>query len=171
MIPLDLTIAIHAAAQQTANLLRRDGRRVVFAESCTAGLVSGSLAQIPGISEHLCGSAVVYRAGTKQQWLSVTAEDLDRYSAVSAPVTRAMSMGALQITPEADISVAVTGHLGPDAPAELDGQVFIAVAARRGGAAAPTMVGEHQLRLGRLGRVERQFEAVLSVLAHLNTTM
>ena len=48
-------------AQSLANCLNQRQVGVVFAESCTAGLVAASLAQVPGISRWLCGSG--YRPG------------------------------------------------------------------------------------------------------------
>ena len=60
---------LHAAAGRLASLLKVLDVRVAFAESCTAGLVAASLARTPGISQWLCGSAVVYRDATKAAWL------------------------------------------------------------------------------------------------------
>ena len=113
-----------------AELLERSTTRVVFAESCTGGLVSASLARVPGISEFHCGSAVVYRLDTKTRWLGVSDEMLCDVGAVSAPVAQAMAVGVLERTPEAELSAAITGHLGPNAPADQDGLVFIALARR-----------------------------------------
>lgn len=117
-------------AGQLAECLRVRQCRVIFAESCTGGLVSAALAQIPGISEFHCGSAVVYRLETKTRWLGVPAEMLIDPGPVSEVVARAMAQGVLSKTPEADWSAAITGHLGPNAPAELDGLVFIGIARR-----------------------------------------
>jgi PncC family amidohydrolase len=129
--------ALVRAAEQLAEQLRRSGLRVVFAESCTAGLVTATLARIPGISEHVCGSAVVYRNATKTAWLGVSAEALADESTgpVSEQVAAAMARGVLARTPEADMAVSVTGHLGPDAPAHLDGVIYVGIARRdtRGG--------------------------------------
>ena len=128
------------AAEQLAEQLRRSGRRVVFAESCTAGLVTAALARIPGISEHVCGSAVVYRNATKTAWLGVSAEALadESIGPVSEQVAAAMADGVLARTPEADLAVSVTGHLGPDAPAHLDGVIYVGIARREGaGGEAP----------------------------------
>lgn len=116
--------------RQIADRLRQMQVRIVFAESCTAGLVSATLAREPGISEFHCGSAVVYRVETKRQWLGVPAALLDEFGAVSDPVARAMALGVLQRTPEADCSAAITGHLGPNSPADQDGLVFVAWARR-----------------------------------------
>ena len=43
-----------------------------------------------------------------------------------------MAIGVLRITPEAMFSAAITGHLGPAAPPELDGVIYVAVAQRLG---------------------------------------
>ena len=120
------------AATAVAERLRQSGKLLVLAESCTAGLVAASLGEVPGISEHLCGSAVVYRNATKVAWLNVSATDLEDSSvgAVSAPVAAAMATGVLERTSEADLAASITGDLGPGAPAETDGRAFIALASR-----------------------------------------
>jgi len=116
---------------QVAELLKSTVTRVVFAESCTAGLVSASLGRIPGISEFHCGSAVVYRLDTKTQWLGISPALLEDPGPVSSEVGRAMAIGVLERTPEARMSVAITGHLGPNAPPHQDGLVFVGVARRQ----------------------------------------
>jgi nicotinamide-nucleotide amidase len=160
------------AAQALGQWLLDSGReKVVFAESCTGGLVAAELATVPGISQHLCGSMVTYREPSKTAWLGVDAQLLDQYSAVSQPVTDAMALGVLQRTSEASWSAAVTGHLGPGAPAQLDGQIFIAVARRfRGGAASP-LVKQLAVRLRSNTRAERQAEAAAQVLETLAEAM
>jgi len=122
-----------AAASEVFRLLRETRQRLVLAESCSGGLVAAALVGVPGISEWLCGSAVTYRDKTKHGWLGVAQEALDdpRVTAVSEIVARQMAVGALQRTPEADLAVTTTGHLGPGAPAGQDGLVFLGVATRR----------------------------------------
>jgi PncC family amidohydrolase len=160
-------------AADVAALLRSAGRRLVLAESCTAGLVAATLAQIPGISEHLCGSAVVYRAATKSAWLGIDPQLLDDplIGPVSAEVTRAMALAVLERTPEANLSAAVTGHLGPNAPPELDGVVHVAVAERD---AQPAIVAElrevlpmmsTQAPAMRVARQQRAADLVLGTIA------
>ncbi|HBJ39105.1 MAG TPA: damage-inducible protein [Planctomycetaceae bacterium] len=119
-----------AAAQRLADRLSQNQTQVVFAESCTAGLVSASLAVVPGISKWLCGSAVTYQESTKIRWLGVEPTDLEKHSAVSKQVAITMASGVLRATPNADIAVSVTGHLGPEAPRELDAVIFIGTAIR-----------------------------------------
>ena len=74
-----------------ARCLTTSNSRIVFAESCTAGLASALLAAVPGISAHLCGSWVTYREECKQAWLGVPAELLREKSAVRAEVTARMA--------------------------------------------------------------------------------
>ena len=105
-------------------------QRVVFAESCTGGLIASELAKIPGVSQWFCGSAVTYREDTKVNWLGVRTVSLEAHTDVSCEVTDQMAEGVLKRTPEASIAAAVTGHLGPEAPTDLDGVVFISIALR-----------------------------------------
>ena len=56
-------------ATRLFDMLRDREVRVVFAESCTAGMVSATLAAVPGISDYLCGSMVTYRPEIKENWL------------------------------------------------------------------------------------------------------
>jgi PncC family amidohydrolase len=126
----DFASELSRLAQEVAAALQSSGRQLVLAESCTAGLVAASLGSVPGISQNLCGSAVVYQERTKVAWLGVSEATLQRDGAVSEEVADEMATTILKRTPFADLSAAVTGHLGPDAPAGLDGVVFIAVKAR-----------------------------------------
>ncbi|MBC7691609.1 MAG: nicotinamide-nucleotide amidohydrolase family protein [Methylotenera sp.] len=104
--------------------------RIVFAESCTGGLIAATLAQIPGISDHFCGSAVVYRNATKNQWLGVTSRSLEKWGAVSREVSIQMAKGVLKKTREAQISASITGFLGPSGPKKELGHAFISIAIR-----------------------------------------
>ena len=156
-------------ARTVADRLQRHRIYLVLAESCTAGLVAATLARVPGISQWLCGSAVTYRESTKQQWLDVAADDLEQFSAVSEPVARQMAVGVLQRTAEANVAAAVTGHLGPDAPPELDGVVFVGLARRQPDGSIDCAVSRHKLQ--REQRHERQQEAAELVLGRLADTL
>ncbi len=162
---------------RVAELLRRYDLRIVFAESCTAGLIAATLARIPGISDYLCGSAVVYRNATKQNWLGVTSKCLDDPGPVSREVAIEMAEGALDKTPEADLAASVTGHLGPDAPPDQDGLIVCAIAVRQASPVQPksgsvvrehwlgSQNGESEVDTGNLSRVRRQFSAATRVLS------
>lgn len=124
--------ALSSAGKLLSDSLFSHRRRIVFAESCTAGLVSATLSRFPGVSAWHCGSAVTYRNASKHQWLGVPLELLEPPGPgpVSEPVAIAMALGVLARTPEAEVSASVTGHLGPGAEVGLDGVVWIAVAHR-----------------------------------------
>lgn len=155
--------------RRLANALKRFGVKVVFAESCTGGLVAASLAKVPGISDYLCGSAVTYRNDTKHQWLGVSNDKLTRPGPVSAIVARGMAASVLAMTPEADWSASVTGHLGPHAPRRLDGVVYMGIARRPqtqpAAASIPVRVTRHVLAADT--RVHRQLEAAAIVMQQL----
>jgi PncC family amidohydrolase len=127
-----LFVSIASAARGVAELLEVTGCKIVFAESCTGGLVSGALTAIPGISRFHCGGMVVYRNETKTAYLDVPAALLIDPGPVSAEVTELLARRVLLKTPEADLAVAVTGHLGPHAPPELDGRAYATVVWRGG---------------------------------------
>lgn len=156
--------------RRVAQLLVKLSRKVVFAESCTAGLASATLARVPGISEHHCGGVVVYRNQTKQAYLRIPATVLADPGPVSGLVTELLAKGVLAKTPEADVAVAVTGHLGPRAPQGMDGLVFVALAIRK-----PASLAVHELHCRRGdSRVVRQrwvAERMLDLLAQTLTRL
>ena len=115
------------------DMLQSDSLRVVFAESCTAGRVSATLAAIPGMSQWLCGSFVVYRCESKTRWLGIpntVLTDINQ-GPVSQVTSNLLARAALAKTPEASIGVSVTGDVGPNAPRGKDGRIFCALATRK----------------------------------------
>ena len=163
MDPLD------KVAHDLAAELQRTGTRCVFAESCTAGLIAATLARVPGISAHLCGSAVVYRELTKREWLGLDAKQLEQHTAVSAFASREIARGVLEKTPEANVSLGVTGHLGPQAPPELDGIVFVSIWSSN--ESGLTELNESRIKLESAERADRQREAVVRALESLRTCL
>ncbi len=139
-------------------LLDCNDQQLVLAESCTAGLAASRLGGVPGISRHFCGSSVVYQEGTKQDWLDISGSLLESQGAVSEPVARQMALNSLQQTGTATLAASITGHLGPGAPAELDGQIFVGVALGGISGQLPTTLVV-QRRLEPAGREQRQQQA------------
>ena len=155
-------LELEKLALTVASCLAETGRRLVLAESCTGGLAAAALATIPGISRGFCGSAVTYRDQTKIDWLDVAVSDLARVSAVSREIAGQMAVGVLRHTSEADVAVSITGHLGPDAPPDGDGTVWIGMAYRtREGISEPTA---RQHTLSETTRIPRQYEAAATLL-------
>lgn len=160
-----LTLAI-AAADVLAERLAISQQKIVFAESCTAGLAAALLGGCPGISAWFCGSAVTYREATKSQWLEVDLELIEQFSAESADTTQAMALAVLQKTPEADLAAAITGHLGPQAPESIDGKIFMAIAFRESGEVIPL-----EVQLKQIQRRARQREAAAYLLRLASQTL
>lgn len=160
-------MTIPAAAKRVADLLKRHDLKVVFAESCTGGLVSGALTRFPGISDHHCGGMVVYRNATKSAYLGIDSGLLDDPGPVSADVAEQLAWQVLLRTSEANVSAAVTGHLGPDAPRQLDGVVFFCVARRDASGEIFTKTRRLRYPRGttRLWRQRQAVEGLLKLLA------
>ena len=163
-----------AQAAELKALLERHSARIVLAESCTAGRVAATLGCLPGISNWLCGSFVVYRCDSKTRWLGVPAELLDdpAVGPVSQPTTEWLARAALLATPEARYGLAVTGEIGPGAPPEKDGLVFCSL---WDGQRQHMQLAEHRLQSPRpssnqdvAARIERLDEASLFVLTTAN---
>jgi nicotinamide-nucleotide amidase len=94
------------------------GRRIAVAESCTGGLVSAALTEIPGSSSVFEAGFVTYSNVQKMALLGVSEDVLDTFGAVSIATAWAMAQGALKRS-GADVAVAITGIAGPDGGSEL----------------------------------------------------
>lgn len=86
--------------------------RIATAESCTGGLVSAALTDIPGSSDVFDRGFVTYSYPSKTAMLGVSRELLATHGAVSEQVARAMAEGALARS-DAALSIATTGVAGP----------------------------------------------------------
>jgi nicotinamide-nucleotide amidase len=91
---------------------RTAGRKIAIAESCTGGLVSAALTEIPGSSDVFEVGYVTYSNAAKILQLKVSEDIVDTFGAVSVATAWAMARGALAAS-DADIAVAITGIAGP----------------------------------------------------------
>lgn len=123
---------IYTKVLEVIRLLRESRKRIVLAESCTGGAIAASFTMVPGVSEVFCGSMVVYRNDSKTQWLGLDAGLLanPEIGPVSPQASELLARQLLECTPEADVALAVTGHLGPDAPGHLNRRIFVALLQR-----------------------------------------
>lgn len=94
-------------------LLKNQRYTLVTAESCTAGLLAAEITSVSGSSDWFDRGFVTYSNLSKQEMLSVKAETLEKFGAVSEDTAREMAEGALQKS-AATISLSVTGIAGPD---------------------------------------------------------
>jgi nicotinamide-nucleotide amidase len=105
------------------------GLRVATVESCTGGLVSHLITEVPGSSAYFVGGFVTYSDALKREAVGVPDEVLAAHGAVSAQVAMAMATGGRERT-GADLAVSVTGIAGPDggSPSKPVGLTYVAVA-------------------------------------------
>ena len=108
-------------------LLKKHELTVTTAESCTGGLLAGTLVGVPGVSEVFREGFVTYSNKAKRKLLDVSKSTLKKYGAVSAQTAKEMAKGGVFAT-DADICVAITGLAGPDGatPEKPVGLVYIA---------------------------------------------
>lgn len=85
---------------------------IVTAESCTAGLIAGKLADMPGCGSWFKLGYVTYSATAKNKVLGVRFETIERCNLTSEEVAREMVEGALRNS-DADIAISDTGVAGP----------------------------------------------------------
>lgn len=112
-----------------AGLLKEQGRTVSVAESCTGGLITDRLTDIPGSSMYLERGLVTYSNRSKTELLGVTEDILQKHGAVSEETARLMAEGVRRLA-GSDLGLATTGIAGPDGGSETKpvGTVFIALA-------------------------------------------
>lgn len=125
--------SLTARAEAVSEAAKRAGVKVALAESCTGGLVTKLLTDLPGSSAVVDCAFVTYSNEAKSELLGIDPALIERNGAVSEPVARAMAEGALART-HAAVTVGVTGIAGPtggskDKPVGL---VHFGTAARAG---------------------------------------
>ena len=154
---------IVAAAQRLFDICRRRNLTVATAESCTGGLVAGTLTEIPGSSHLLDRGFVTYSNQAKQDMLGVPENILKQYGAVSRETAEAMAKGALAYEP-VDLTIAITGIAGPtgDKAGKPVGLVHFAAASRSG------HLVHREMQYGNPGRAEVRKRSVLQAFVMLH---
>jgi nicotinamide-nucleotide amidase len=151
------------AARRLLDICKRKKLFVATAESCTAGLVAGTLTEVPGVSSMLDRGFITYSNESKQQMLGVKAETLDRYGAVSRETALEMAHGALARSP-VDLAVSVTGIAGPDGGSTEKpvGLVHFGAVSRRGQSV------HSEQHYGDIGRAQVRKHSVLQAFRMLH---
>ncbi len=114
-------------------------KTLALAESCTGGLISHRLTNVPGVSAALLAGFVTYSNAAKQKFLGVRQATLATHGAVSKATAKEMAEGARRAI-GADYALSVTGIAGPDGGTKEKpvGTVFIGLASASG-----TLVEQH----------------------------
>jgi nicotinamide-nucleotide amidase len=94
--------------ERTAQFMRERQLTLVTAESCTAGLIAATLANVPGAGALLDCAFVVYSPEAKSRCLGVRQSTLATHNLTSEAVAREMALGAAHRSP-ANVAIANTG--------------------------------------------------------------
>lgn len=117
---------MNATAEEIVRILRLHGKKISVAESCTGGLLSAALTNVPGASSVFRGGAITYATETKTEMLGVPAALISRFGVVSAECAEAMAEGVAKKF-RTDFALSTTGFAGPGGgePGTPVGTVFI----------------------------------------------
>jgi len=146
--------------QVVVNMLREQGQSLAVAESCTGGLLSHRITEVPGSSDVFIGGIVAYSNAVKEQELGVPRTILEQHGAVSEPTARAMAEG-VRTRLGSYWGIGITGIAGPTGgtPEKPVGLVYISLSDPTG-----TIVERH-LFLGDRHTVKwRASQAALTLL-------
>lgn len=112
---------------EIGNLLKKFGRSISTAESCTGGSIAARMSSIAGSSEYFMGSIVAYHNEIKTQLLEVPEIVLEKEGAVSEACIKQMVLGACKIM-GSDFAIASSGIAGPGGGTELKpvGTIWVA---------------------------------------------
>lgn len=143
---------------------RAAGAVIATAESCTGGLLSGAITDVPGSSDVFDRGFVTYSNAAKVEMLGVAEATLEAYGAVSEEVAREMAAGALARS-GATLAVAVTGIAGPGGSEHKpEGRVCF-------GLATPREVRSETVEFGAIGRANVRRASVEHALGLLRSAL
>jgi nicotinamide-nucleotide amidase len=151
------------AAKDLLAICKEKNLLVATAESCTAGLVAGTLTEIPGTSSILDRGYITYSNEAKHEMLGVSRDILAKHGAVSPQTAEAMVRGVLGHS-RVHLAVSVTGIAGPDggSPEKPVGLVFFSAATRSG------KIIDAEKRYGAIGRDKVRKQSVLQAFRMLH---
>lgn len=113
-------------AERIVRLYAAHGRTVAAAESCTGGLISKCLTDIPGSSAVFSGACVTYTNAVKERLLGVSPATIAAQTEVSYACAAEMAAGVRRVI-GTDVGISTTGYAGPGGGTERDpvGTVYI----------------------------------------------
>lgn len=108
-------------------LLSKNKLTLATAESCTGGMLTGRLVNVPGVSACLGEGFITYSNEAKMKYLHVKEETLNQFGAVSSQTASEMVIGAAQAA-NSNAALAITGIAGPEGGTDQKpvGLVYIA---------------------------------------------
>ncbi|HWX89707.1 MAG TPA: CinA family protein [Rhizomicrobium sp.] len=151
-------------AETLLDTARAKGLKIATAESCTGGLISGLLTEVPGSSDVLERGFVTYSNDAKEAMLGIPSALIRQHGAVSEAVARAMAEGAIRNS-AAQVSIAVTGIAGPGGGTEEKPVGLVHIAAARAGEATL----HRECRFGDIGRGAVRLASIEAALGMLSS--
>ena len=103
---------IASIAKRVIEIASEKKIRIAVAESCTGGMITEKITDIPGSSNCFSHGVVSYSDEAKSQFFMIKDDTLEDHGAVSQEVAEQMAEGVIQYN-DCDISVSVTGIAGP----------------------------------------------------------
>ena len=145
---------------QVHKLLIRKKKTVAVAESCTGGLLSSLLTDLPGSSVFFLLGVVAYSNKAKRDILKIPAGLIKKHGAVSSQVAVAMAQNVRRRA-GADLGIGITGIAGPGGgtPDKPVGTVYIAAASK-----SVKICKKFRFRADRSGVRRKSAAAALSLL-------
>ena len=98
--------------ETVVELLAEKGFHITTAESCTGGMIAGTLVNVAGASEVLNEGYVTYSNEAKERLVRVSHQTLEQFGAVSEQTAREMAEGAARAA-KAEAALSATGIAGP----------------------------------------------------------
>lgn len=103
--------------EELVKYLTENKMTITTAESCTGGMISSTIVNVPGASWVLNEAYVTYANEAKEKLVGVSHNTLEEFGAVSKETAYEMAEGAAKAA-NADCAIAVTGIAGPDGGTE-----------------------------------------------------
>ena len=152
-------------SQKLVKLLSKKRLKISFAESCTGGLLSGSITSVPGSSKVFSLALITYSNQSKIKILKVPKKIIKKYGAVSKKVCLIMAKNVGTIG-KTNMSVSITGIAGPGGGTEKKpvGLVFIAVKLKNKIVVNKYLFKNKGRSYIRYAAVNKSLELILSVL-------
>ncbi len=113
---------------QIHKLLIKNKKSIAVAESCTGGLLSNLLTQIPGSSKYFILGVIAYSNKAKENILKVPVNIIAKNGAVSRNVAERLAK-SVRLMAKTDFGIGITGIAGPGGGSKEKpvGTVFIAI--------------------------------------------
>lgn len=160
------SLNINLLARELIDLLIEKNLKIATAESCTGGLLSKLITDIPGASSVFECGICAYSNSVKEKLLTVSPRTLELHSAVSKETAMEMAANVRRLS-DADIGLSTTGYAGPKNPKNSDetvGLVYI-------GLSNITKTTYVRLNLIREKPFERDYIRLVTAYNALNATL